>query len=1129
MTIQFESAIVRLRTTADTIVGTGFLVTERQVLTCAHVVADAMDIPRDIEKKPAGTLHLDFPLVAPGNILTAQVILWRPKVDIAGLALDNKPPVGVQPARLVISSIFWNHAFRAFGFPEGYDRGVWASGVLRGRQSAGWVQIEDVKETGYWVQPGFSGTAVWDEQLNGVVGMAVAADTDLGIRAAFMIPANLLIEVWPQLAQRSLDADDLEYLHEQLAMLEAAQQNATDPHRFQPKIDELQAAIADWDGQVEKQRQRIANGLAAQRQQAMERSTQRPDEKRLRVVGRRPLDVADYFKDRERELVTIGQLLAEPTTRLASVIGHGGMGKTALACKVLRDLERHRWPHTDDDIPLDGIVYLSTRTAGIGLERLFLDCAKVLGGEQEKRLNAIWTNPHLGNEDKVTRLLEALSEGRYVILLDNMDDLLDDRGQLVDKDLRLFFEHSLITSHGARLLVTSRLALAFRHEVMHFDRQVKLLEGLPIADGVALLRELDPNGDYGLRDAPEEKLVEAVSLVHGVPRALEVMAGILANDPFASLTDVLEQFYEHEDVVRALIEENYKRLDDNARRVIEVLAVFKRPVPPLAVDYLLEPFAPGVDVPGIVRRLARTNFVSVDRATKTVTLHPIDQDYAYSQLPEDETCDFAYTRQALELCAADYYVQLRTLPETWQTIDDLQPQLIEFEHRVRAEDYEGACQVLELIDSDYLYVWGHYARLVEMREKLLGRLTDPRSRIANLGRLGLVYYTLGWKVERAIELLEESLAIAREIGDRRNEGIWLGNLGHAYRDLGQVERAIKFYERALAIAREIGDRRNEGIWLGSLGLAYRNLGHAERTIELYEQALAIAREIGDRRQEGSHLNKLGTAYRRLGRVEQAIKLYEEDLVIARKIGDRLEEGISLSTLGDAYRALGQVKRAIKCYEEALDIFREIGERWEEGRALGNLGNAYLDLGRVKHAIRLYEEALTIARRIGHRRGESYQLLGLGQTLLATGDLAEARRRCAEALALDMPETSYQAALTLGIILLCQGDPAAGDAFADAALCCQTRLDRAVGLYAPRYALAAALVGSAVCNPRWVEEDKRAKLLASVMEEYRQALEICAAPGAVHDAVHNLEMIHAAGVDGLEPVFALLEATGVRHN
>jgi len=52
---------------------------------------------------------------------------------------------------------------------------------------------------------------------------------------------------------------------------------------------------------------------------------------------------------------------------------------------------------------------------------------------------------------------------------------------------------------------------------------------------------LDPNADYGLLDAPEEELDRAVLLVHGVPRALEVIAGILANDPLASLASLTRE------------------------------------------------------------------------------------------------------------------------------------------------------------------------------------------------------------------------------------------------------------------------------------------------------------------------------------------------------------------------------------------------------------------------------------------------------------------------------------------------------------------------------------------------------------------------------------------------------------
>jgi len=595
--------------------------------------------------------------------------------------------------------------------------------------------------------------------------------------------------------------------------------------------------------------------------------------------------------------------------------------------------------------------------------------------------------------------------------LDNVEDLLDDHGQFLDEDLQLFFDRSLTTAHGARLLVTSRISLALRREVVRFDQQVKLLEGLPVADGVALLRELDPNGNYDLRDAPEQQLAEAVLLTHGVPRALEVIVGILANDPFASLGDVLERFYEQQDVVHALIEENYKRLDRNARQVIEALAVFRRPVPPLAVDYLLEPFAPGLDVPGIMRHLTRTNTVSVDRATKMVTLHPIDQDYAYSQLPEEGAGEPAFTRRTLERRAADYYVQLRTPPETWKTIDDLEPQLVEFEHRVRAGDYDDACRLLDPIDYEYLFRWGHYRRLVELREELLSHLEDPSWQATNLGRLGNAYVALG-QIERAVNLYDKAVTISHEINNLQSKSIWLSRLANAYCDLGQIERAIKLQDEALTIDRDIGERAGEGFHLGNLGRFYFYLGQIGRAIEFYERSLAIAREVGDQWMEENRLGDLGLAYRNLGQIKPAIELYQEALSIAREIGDRMGEERHLGNLGLAYRALGRFEQAVEFYGEALAIARKLGDRRGEGMWLGNKGLIHHALGQIDQAIELYQEALVIYREIKYRFGESYCLLELGRALLTRGDSDQARQCCTEALALDVVGSGYIATLVL---------------------------------------------------------------------------------------------------------------------
>jgi len=180
--------------------------------------------------------------------------------------------------------------------------------------------------------------------------------------------------------------------------------------------------------------------------------------------------------------------------------------------------------------------------------------------------------------------------------------------------------------------------------------------------------------------------------------------------------------------------------------------------------------------------------------------------------------------------------------------------------------------------------------------------------------------------------LESQRAAAQAVGDRRGEGNALGNLGVAYKHLGETRRAIELYEQQLVITREIGERRGEGAALGNLGLAYAALGETRRAIELYEQQLVITREIGDRRGEGTALGNLGNAYQNLGETRRAIELYEQRLVIAREIGDRRGESIGSWNLGLRYEAEGDLARAAELMQVCVDFERELGHPDAEAHA-----------------------------------------------------------------------------------------------------------------------------------------------------------------------------------------------------
>jgi formylglycine-generating enzyme required for sulfatase activity len=127
--------------------------------------------------------------------------------DIAVLELESDAPEGAGPARLMRAANVWRHAFHAFGFPQDFDDGVFATGELLGALGQGWVQMDQYHDTTHRVEGGFSGAPVFDEVLNGVVGMAVEADLQPDVRSAYMLPTELLFAAWPALAERSIVAN----------------------------------------------------------------------------------------------------------------------------------------------------------------------------------------------------------------------------------------------------------------------------------------------------------------------------------------------------------------------------------------------------------------------------------------------------------------------------------------------------------------------------------------------------------------------------------------------------------------------------------------------------------------------------------------------------------------------------------------------------------------------------------------------------------------------------------------------------------------------------------------------------------------------------------------------------------
>ncbi|HST20573.1 MAG TPA: TIR domain-containing protein, partial [Blastocatellia bacterium] len=283
-------------------------------------------------------------------------------------------------------------------------------------------------------------------------------------------------------ALHKLDENYLDHLKQLHSAFLEAQRDAPNPDRFKDKIRLLRSKIKSFKQQTNG----VSKSLPSRPLQSA-RTVKRKKQSRVRVVGRRPDYDAELFKDREYEQEKIYRLLMEDSTRIASIIGRGGMGKTALVARVLSGLEQNGLSHTDGKV--DGILYLSTRTFGVSLERLFLDCQTMIGGARAAALRRVWENPLLEPEEKGLRLLKTLSGSFYIILLDNLEDILDDKGNLQDTGLRSLIDNFLQMKSSSRILITSRIPLALPAELSRFDHRIYLQEGLPVAEAVAMLRD----------------------------------------------------------------------------------------------------------------------------------------------------------------------------------------------------------------------------------------------------------------------------------------------------------------------------------------------------------------------------------------------------------------------------------------------------------------------------------------------------------------------------------------------------------------------------------------------------------------------------------------------------------------
>jgi tetratricopeptide (TPR) repeat protein len=656
---------------------------------------------------------------------------------------------------------------------------------------------------------------------------------------------------------------------------------------------------------------------------------------RLHEVPRPPAD----FTGREDELRELLALIEVAGVTISGLQGMGGIGKTALALKLV-ELLKPRYPDAQFFLDLKGASTqpLTVAEALAHVIRAYHPAAKLPDSESELR-------------------------GLYLSVLDGQRALL-----LMDNAANAAQVEPLIPPAGCVLLVTSR---------QHFTLPglaAKNLDTLSAADARDLLLTIAPRiGTHA---------DEIAALCGHLPLALRLAAAAMVNYRILSPADYVRRLRDRQQrlqLIDASLSLSYELLSEALRKCWRRLAVFPETFASSAAAAVWE-----VEVDQAKDRLGEliaASLVEWNETSDRYRLHEIGRLFADSKLSVTERIG------AEQLHAIHYKQVLSEVDNFYLAGDDaIREGLALFDlewGNIVAGQAWAAAQAQTNKDAAALSIAyteaGAYVlnlrqhprdriHWLETSVSAAQRLREKHSEGNALANLGLAYAALG-KVRRAIHFYEQALFINREIGNLQSEGNTLGNLGLSYAALGETTRAIQFYEQALAIDREIGDRRGEAASLGNLGLAYADLGETTRAIAFHQQYLNIAREIGDRRGQNKALENLGVAYADLGETHTAIEYYDMALQIARELGDRRGEANALVNIGFALADLGETQQAIDHYRRSLAIHREVGDRRGESYDLWGLSLASERLGDRAQAIALSQQSLEIREQIEDRNIE----------------------------------------------------------------------------------------------------------------------------------------------------------------
>ncbi len=215
-------------------------------------------------------------------------------------------------------------------------------------------------------------------------------------------------------------------------------------------------------------------------------------------------------------------------------------------------------------------------------------------------------------------------------------------------------------------------------------------------------------------------------------------------------------------------------------------------------------------------------------------------------------------------------------------------------------------------------------------------------------------------------------ALAREGAQERNVARCRGlfDAGQFCCSIGRYQDALQLLEESLAIAREVGDAHRIAAALQPLGETASELGDFAAARRYLDEAVARARMLSDKRELAAALVNLAQLQRAMGETDSAEPLYEEGLALLRQLGDRESIAIGLLNLAMVSVDRGTVERARAMLLEVVDIAIDNASKPVGQSVLEVSAGLAAARGEWIRSARFYGAAEVQAGETGLRRGQA---------------------------------------------------------------------------------------------------------------------------------------------------------------